>query len=94
MLGVRLKPDEEERLTRHAHDIGRSKSAIVRDWIVERLRQEDADELIRRATKLHSAAWSDADRRRAGANTDNHLLDLDHEDGGYDWGPAGPPPPR
>lgn len=91
MLGVRLRPEEEERLARHARDIGRSKSAIVRDWIVERLKRDDVDELIRRAAKLHAAAWSEADRQRADANTDAHLRDLNAEDGGYDWGPAGPP---
>lgn len=94
MLGVRLKPEEEERLSRHARDIGRPKSAIVREWIVERLEREDVDEQIRRAAALHAAHWTEADRQRADANTAAHLRDLDDEDGGYDWGPAGPPPVR
>ena len=94
MLGVRLKPEEEDRLTQHARDLGRSKSAIVREWIVERLESEDVDERMRRAAALHAAGWSEAEQRQADANTDAHLRELDEEDGGYDWGPDGPPPAR
>jgi hypothetical protein len=64
---------------------------IARDWIVERLDREDVDGLIRRASEL------DAEKRRALAEqaqldaTDAWLRALDAEDGGYDWGPDGPP---
>lgn len=94
MLGIRLPAEAEERLERHARDAGRPKSVIARDWILQRLEREDVDELIRRAARLHATGWTDADRRRANANSDAHLSALDSEDGGYDWGPAGPPPPR
>ena len=93
MLGVRLKPDEEERLARHARDLGRPKSAIVREWIVERLEREDVDELIRDAAKLHAADRERAIRGAAMAASAAHLRLLDEEDGGYDWGPDGPPTP-
>ena len=94
MLGLRLKPEDEDRLSRHARDLGRSKSAIVREWIVDRLEREDIDEQIKRAAALHATDWTQADQRRADANTDAHLRDLDEEDGGYDWGADGPPPAR
>lgn len=93
MLGIRLKPEEEERLARHARDSGRSKSAIVREWIVERLEREDVDAMIRRAAELH-ARDADAVRRAADGATDAYLRWLDAEDGGFDWGPEGPPAVR
>lgn len=94
MLGVRLKPQDEERLARYARDAGRSKSTIVREWIVDQLERRDVDELIRRAARLHAEAFTAAEGQRARALSDAHLRDLDIEDGGYDWGPEGPPPVR
>lgn len=91
MLGIRLKPDEEERLARHARDMGRPKSAIVREWIIEGLDRTTVDELIRNAARLHATA--DKARPEAAASTGEYLRALDEEDGGYDWGPEGPPEP-
>ena len=64
MLGVRLKPEEEARLERHARDVGRPKSAIVRDWIVERLERDSVEAELRRTAKLlaaHDRATDDID---------------------------------
>lgn len=94
MLGIRLSREAEERLDRHAREAGRPKSVIVRDWIMDRLDREEVDELIRNAASLHAS-----DRERmldsaAAEATAAQLRWLDAEDGGYDWGPAGPPDPR
>lgn len=86
MLGIRLRPDEEERLERHARSVGRAKSAVAREWIVERLDAAATDALMAAASGRISAA----ERGRAG-NADNVLDALDAYDGGYDWGPEGPP---
>lgn len=94
MLGIRLKPDEEERLARHARDLGRPKSAIVREWIVERLDRESVDGKIRRAVALHSAAFGSGGRSSVLDASDAFGRWLDAEDGGYDWAPEGPPATR
>jgi predicted transcriptional regulator len=52
MLGIRLKPDAEEMLARHARALGRQKSAVARDWIMERLERESIDAQMRRAARL------------------------------------------
>lgn len=49
MVGIRLKLEAEEKLARHARSFGRQKSAIARDWILERLDRESIDEQMRRA---------------------------------------------
>ena len=91
MLGIRLAPEDEEQLARFAREAGRPKSVIARDWIRDRLRREAIDRKIRNAASL------DAEERRslidsASADaTGAWLRWLDAEDGGYDWGPAGPP---
>lgn len=91
MLGIRLGPDAERRLQRHASDAGRSKSVIVRDWIMERLEREEVDALIRNATKL-LARERNAEAERCAAQASTAFLQWqDAEDGGYDWGPDGPP---
>ncbi len=67
------------------------KSALAREWIIQRLERESIDRKIAEAAKLHAGkreevvkqAWNDA--------TDAWLRALDAEDGGYDWGPDGPP---
>ena len=86
MLGIRLRPDEEERLERHARSLGRPKSAIARDWIIERLDRISIDALMAAA----AARISDYERDRLGS-ADSVLEALDALDGGYDWGSAGPP---
>lgn len=91
MLGIRLSADEEERLARHARERGRPKSALAREWIIQRLERESIDRKIAEAARLHAGerkevvkqAWNDA--------TDAWLRALNAEDGGYDWGPDGPP---
>ncbi len=87
MLGIRLKPDEEMMLSRHARILGRQKSVIAREWIMERLRRESVDLEMRRAVDIIEAS-ADADR---GDMSDAWLRDLDREDGGFDWGPEGAP---
>ena len=94
MLGIRLSEDAEGRLARYARETGQPKSALARDWIMERLEQVDVDAQIRRAAKLHAEHWTDVDRRAAVAASDAFSRMLDAEDGGYDWGPDGPPPTR
>lgn len=94
MLGVRLSGEAEERLARYARDVGRSKSVIVRDWIIERLDREAIDDLIRNASRLHADDRDRVVRQAAIDATDAHLRWLDAEDGGYDWGPDGPPEPK
>lgn len=90
MLGIRLPADAELQLERHAKSIGRGKSVIAREWIIERLDRESVDAEMRRAAILLSVS-DKADR--AGRQNDGtaFLKALDDEDGGYDWGPAGPP---
>ncbi|QYE34005.1 hypothetical protein KZX46_14435 [Polymorphobacter sp. PAMC 29334] len=91
MLGIRLDACAEERLTRYAREAGRPKSVLVRDWINERLDREETDR------KIYGAALLDREERNAlvdaaGADaTSAFLRMLDAEDGGYDWGPDGPP---
>lgn len=94
MLGIRLSDQAEKRLARYARDVGRPKSVIARDWIMERLDREAVDEMIRHAAELHAA---DSARMIGGAAAEAasaQLRWLDVEDGGYDWGPEGPPQPR
>lgn len=91
MLGIRLPEEADERLARHAREAGRPKSAIARDWILQRLEREEVDELIRNAAKLHAADRERVIAVAAADATDAQLRWLDAEDGGYDWGPDGPP---
>jgi predicted transcriptional regulator len=91
MLGIRLDAVSEERLARHARETGRPKSVIARDWIVERLNREDVDGLIRRASELDAEKHRRVFEQAQHDATDAWLQALDAEDGGYDWGPGGPP---
>ena len=93
MLGIRLPAEAEERLSRHARASGRAKSALARDWIIERLDREGVDELIRNAARLHGTERDRMAEQVAADATAVHLRRLDAEDGGYDWGPDGPPLP-
>jgi predicted DNA-binding protein len=52
MLGVRLSPEIENSLDRYARQVGRSKSVIVRDWIVERLERGSIDAQLRYAAHV------------------------------------------
>ena len=94
MLGIRLSPDAEKRLERHARETGRPKSVIARDWIMDRLEREEVDELMRVAARVHRADGEGESARAAAASSAAYLQWLDEEDGGYDWGPEGPPGPR
>lgn len=94
MLGIRLKPEEERRLERHAREAGRPKSVLARDWIMDRLAREEIDELIRHASKLHGADRARIISASRADATAAHLRALDAEDDGYDWGAEGPPPCR
>ena len=42
-------------LTRHAREVGRQKSVLARDWIMERLERESIDEQMRRAAIILAA---------------------------------------
>lgn len=94
MLGIRLSEEDERRLSRHARESGRPKSVIARDWIRDRLNREEVDEQIRRAAALHARYSTALERQASAAASDAMLRSLDAEDGGYDWGPDGPPPFR
>jgi predicted DNA-binding protein len=91
MLGVRLSEETERKLDRHARDIGRSKSAVVREWIEERLERESIDEQMRRAAECLAKHESPERLREAERMSDEFIRMLDEEDGGYDWGDKGPP---
>lgn len=90
MLGIRLSPDAEERLARHAKALGRGKSVIAREWILERLERESIDAEMRRVSE-YLATVGDPPPFDPDAMMDEWLRALDAEDGGYDWGPSGPP---
>lgn len=91
MLGIRLSDAEETMLTRYARDVGRPKSAIARDWIRERLERESVDEEMRQAAAILTTATTEEELDWLDAATTDLLRTLDEEDGGYDWGAAGPP---
>ena len=91
MLGIRLSAHEEDRLARYAREHGRPKSALARDWIVERLDRDDIDEKIRAAAELHARHETADSRAAALAASSAFIRWLDAVDGGYDWGPDGPP---
>ena len=91
MLGLRLSPEQEAQLTRYAKSVGRPKSTVARDWIMDRLERESLGEEFRRQAEslaqnvnAEEDAWMD----RQVAET---LREMDAEDGGYDWGSKGPP---
>lgn len=90
MLGIKLNSADEERFSRFAREMRRPKSALAREWIMDRLDREEIDRKIADATAF------DAQQRPvagdpAGDGTSAWLRWLDAEDGGYDWGPGGPP---
>jgi predicted DNA-binding protein len=91
MLGIRLSREEEERLARYARESGRAKSAVARQWIVERMDREAVDQLIRNAEMLDADERAKITRIAADDASSAWMRWLDAEDGGYDWGPEGPP---
>jgi predicted DNA-binding protein len=52
MLGIRLPAEAEEELARHARAVGRGKSVIAREWILERLERESIDAQMRHAAQI------------------------------------------
>ena len=52
MLGIRLSTEDEAKLDRFAREVQRPKSALARDWILERLNRESIDEMMRKEAKL------------------------------------------
>ncbi|MFD1611738.1 hypothetical protein ACFSCW_07990 [Sphingomonas tabacisoli] len=52
MLGIRLSPEAEKELARHARALGRGKSVVAREWILERLERESIDAQMRRAAQI------------------------------------------
>lgn len=91
MLGLRLSREIEDSLDRYARDVGRSKSVIVRDWIIEKLERDSIDEQMRLAAHMLSTHDDRKDPHDFADATNAWLAALDAEDGGYDWGPDGPP---
>ena len=91
MLGIRLSSEAETQLERYAREVGRPKSVLARDWLLERLERESINERIRRAASLDAAERAAIVERAADDATGAWLRWLDAEDGGYDWGPEGPP---
>jgi predicted transcriptional regulator len=91
MLGIKFDPSDEERLERFARETKRPKSSLAREWIIDRLDREEIDRKIANAVAL------DAEERKKVIDipsddaTSAWLRSLDAEDGGYDWGPKGPP---
>ncbi len=62
MLGVRLDDETTRRLDAHARALGRPKSALVREWIVDALRKLTRDdELIRQSREATKGGSEDAD---------------------------------
>ena len=94
MLGIRLPTEAEKRLERHAKAVGRGKSVVAREWILDRLEREEMDKKIRNAAALHAGEREKVIEWAADEATAAWLRWLDAEDGGYDWGPEGPPLPE
>lgn len=54
-IGIRLQPELEQRLDRLAHNLGKTRSACVRDAIAHYLSRFDGDEEAKRQSNLISA---------------------------------------
>jgi predicted transcriptional regulator len=91
MLGLRLSTEEELRFERYAKSIGRPKSTLAREWIMQRLERESLSAEFRRQAASLAASVTPEEIAWLEAETDAWLRSLDEEDGGYDWGPEGPP---
>lgn len=86
MLGIRLPAEAEKELERHARALGRGKSVVAREWILERLRRESIDEQMRRAAAYLARHESPDERVASDATVAAWFEALDAEDGGFDWG--------
>ena len=51
-IGIRLEPELEQRLDRLAHNLGKTRSACVRDAIAHYLSRFDGDEEAKRQSNL------------------------------------------
>jgi predicted DNA-binding protein len=91
MLGIRLPEEAEKRLERHARAVGRGKSVVAREWILERLERESIDAQMRRAAEALAEPAGPEAGDASDQDADDWLRALDEEDGGYDWGSDGPP---
>jgi RHH-type rel operon transcriptional repressor/antitoxin RelB len=91
MLGLRLEKELEERLDRFAAQRMRTRSDVARAAVREYLDRHSIDEEFRRQVRMLEALPTAADADRSADRTDEWLRRLDEEDGGYDWGDAGPP---
>ena len=91
MLGIRLSTDSEKQLERHARAVGRGKSVIAREWILERLERESIDERVRRASAYLANEEMPDERMMSDEAAAAWFRALDADDGGYDWGDEGPP---
>jgi len=91
MLGIRLPEEAERMLESHARSLGRGKSVVAREWILERLERESVDAQMRSAAQLIAAHERQHPEEWAwhAAAADEALRALEESDGGYDWGPGG-----
>ena len=55
MLGIRLSAEAESALANHARAMGRPKSSLARQWVLERLERESIDAQVRRAAQILAA---------------------------------------
>ena len=92
MLGIRLNPAVEERFERFVRRRGQRKSDVGRTAIIEYMDRHEAEgEFLRQVRLLNEVPLSEAEQKEAERRTNDWLAALDAEDGGYDWGPEGPP---
>lgn len=91
-LHLRLEPDVDAMLDRVSAERGKSRTEIAR--IAVRRYLEECDPAFRAELERQIAippSLSDEDKDWLDGNLDDLLQTLDEEDGGYDWGPDGPP---
>ncbi len=89
MLGLRLDVQLCEQLAALARQSGRSKSDLAREAVRDYLVRHDQDLEFKRQVALLNIYGDDETAARG--STSEWLRLLDEEDGGYDWGPDGPP---
>ena len=91
MIALELPADVEGRLGELADEIGKTRTGLAHDWIIERLNREALNRKIRDNSFVNEAERQHAIEVTGGDATDAWLRWLDAEDGGYNWGPNGPP---
>lgn len=91
MLGLRLEPALANQLDAFARQTKRTRSSIARDAVREYLDRHSIEAEFQRQVAVLNSRRSDEDEAWQAAQADAFLRGLDEEDGGYDWGPAGPP---